>query len=607
MNIGKLGLVGFALVVVLQCFTAIASTPSQIPQNATPGNAVLTLENAEYSASDRDLRQVVSLPHSSLSPVSVYRFEFDRFIDTPIWGVFIDSRKYNVQIFVNQQKIKGDDKPHFSDANWNTPAMASFPVMLLKPTGNTLRIEVSGPGVDTTLGRVFIGSNADIQHRFKSQHFNVVVVQHLIIILTLIAGILSLILWFIRRKDFAYFWFAGGTLAWALHNIVKMTPVPFYLEFTTFQVVGNSALIWFTFLGMLFIRNIAQKHNQKTMVVLWGIHLLLQVFFVVSMVWFPVFYKNIAGPMLMIYNLLLGLYSATIVLSGWSISNTFKLLASGIIIVVLMGVNDTLNYFGIIDSLYSLQYSAPILIGVFLVSLLTRYIETVSTKEQIYAGYGVRDNDSLVLGDKVDWTELQQKDREQAAELERQKFRRDLHDGVTGSLISVISALEAEQQDNRSIILPLQQSMAELRHIIDARGFEHNELNSLLGSFRQYVQGQLDILQIGLKWQVLQLEDDITISEEQAHNLFRILQEVFTNIIKHSAASMVLFEAKSHLSEENARRVTLTITDNGKGLGAARAEGKGLRNMKQRAGQIGASIDVHDCDGTKVVITLPIR
>lgn len=89
--------------------------------------------------------------------------------------------------------------------------------------------------------------------------------------------------------------------------------------------------------------------------------------------------------------------------------------------------------------------------------------------------------------------------------------------------------------------------------------------------------------------------------------LFRIVQEVLNNIIKHAAATTIHTEI-AYLPG----KLELTITDNGKGFALPdqqqeNDQGLGLRNMHNRAKLIGASLSLSSTpgNGTTVKIELP--
>lgn len=91
--------------------------------------------------------------------------------------------------------------------------------------------------------------------------------------------------------------------------------------------------------------------------------------------------------------------------------------------------------------------------------------------------------------------------------------------------------------------------------------------------------------------------------------LFRIVQEVFNNIIKHAEATELLIEINFLPGV-----VTITITDNGKGFDFTLQDinentnfGLGFRNMQSRAQLVGALFNLTSIPriGTTVTLSLP--
>ncbi|HMH23848.1 MAG TPA: two-component regulator propeller domain-containing protein [Puia sp.] len=93
---------------------------------------------------------------------------------------------------------------------------------------------------------------------------------------------------------------------------------------------------------------------------------------------------------------------------------------------------------------------------------------------------------------------------------------------------------------------------------------------------------------------------------DYARNIIMICKEVFTNILKHSQCTRVGTEA----GLIGLNTVKLTITDNGRGMNKrVSSSGNGLINIRQRAGYLGADLELQSENGkgTSVVLlfTLP--
>jgi signal transduction histidine kinase len=76
-------------------------------------------------------------------------------------------------------------------------------------------------------------------------------------------------------------------------------------------------------------------------------------------------------------------------------------------------------------------------------------------------------------------------------------------------------------------------------------------------------------------------------------HLFRFLQEVFANIIKHAGASRVEVRTWSGTSIPHKPCVLLSVTDNGRGLGTGyRDGGRGMENLLARAQALDAQLRI---------------
>jgi signal transduction histidine kinase len=94
-------------------------------------------------------------------------------------------------------------------------------------------------------------------------------------------------------------------------------------------------------------------------------------------------------------------------------------------------------------------------------------------------------------------------------------------------------------------------------------------------------------------------------------NLYRISQEVLTNIGKHAEANHVSVAVK-----ENENSVSFVIEDDGKGFDVnsvksthSPEKGLGLDAMQQRAHMLGAFLEIQSRrgEGTRIALTIPIQ
>jgi signal transduction histidine kinase len=86
-------------------------------------------------------------------------------------------------------------------------------------------------------------------------------------------------------------------------------------------------------------------------------------------------------------------------------------------------------------------------------------------------------------------------------------------------------------------------------------------------------------------------------------HILRILQEAFTNILKHAHASCIRVD-----TGVEGDRVSIRVTDNGQGFGdARRTQGRGLSNMLDRARRVGGELTIQPSpSGTTLALLLPV-
>ena len=132
------------------------------------------------------------------------------------------------------------------------------------------------------------------------------------------------------------------------------------------------------------------------------------------------------------------------------------------------------------------------------------------------------------------------------------------------------------------------------------------DLLLLLATLRYRLEPRLEATGIVLRWEIQLVPKLDWLDPRNALHILRILQEAFTNIIKHAHAT----ESRVATAIEGAR-VTVTITDNGRGFDTSRAaqgRGHGLANQARRAKSIGAKVQLaSDATGTRLTLHLPIK
>jgi signal transduction histidine kinase len=149
----------------------------------------------------------------------------------------------------------------------------------------------------------------------------------------------------------------------------------------------------------------------------------------------------------------------------------------------------------------------------------------------------------------------------------------------------------------------LRECLDDLRLTIDSLEPTDNDLLPALGNFRYRVDPRLKRQGITLDWQVGDVPRLACLTPRNLLHLLRILQEAFTNVLKHAGASLIRVETGLMADEQ---QVFIRVSDNGAGFSGDH-RGRGLANMQQRAERIGGVLQVApSSSGTTLELLLPV-
>jgi len=201
---------------------------------------------------------------------------------------------------------------------------------------------------------------------------------------------------------------------------------------------------------------------------------------------------------------------------------------------------------------------------------------------------------------------LREVEQRQMLSQERQRLMQDMHDGLGSSLVSALRVVEHGQFDGDDITQVLKGCIDDLKLAIDSMEPVQADLLLLLATLRFRLEPRLENTGIELLWEVSDVPELDWLDPRCALHILRILQEAFTNIIKHTRATQIRVSTGS-----DAPGVQVTITDNGQGFDlqeARKRAGKGLSNQLRRAEAIGAKVDwKSSAEGTSLILSLPLQ
>ncbi|OAQ41809.1 hypothetical protein A5893_01445 [Pedobacter psychrophilus] len=191
---------------------------------------------------------------------------------------------------------------------------------------------------------------------------------------------------------------------------------------------------------------------------------------------------------------------------------------------------------------------------------------------------------------------------------EKLRISQELHDNIGAQLsfinssIGTLSANDKENIQLKETQVITQNTIRELRSTVWLINQQEFSLDEFVVKLRDYVKPfhtgkpHINITD--------ETSGNIILQPNLATNLFRIIQEVVNNAIKHADASLLTIDFKS-----NHQDLELLITDNGKGFDInEKANGYGLKNINARIQNIKGTIQNSSKigEGTKTKLNVTI-
>jgi len=203
-----------------------------------------------------------------------------------------------------------------------------------------------------------------------------------------------------------------------------------------------------------------------------------------------------------------------------------------------------------------------------------------------------------------------------AQDEERRRIARELHDSTGQNLtmmglhLQTIEISKSTPDDVRKLIGECQRICKETQNEIRTLSYllhpPELDLLGLVGALRSYVEGVEK--RSGTHIRLDAAKDIGRLPSELEIDLFRVIQEALTNIIRHSGSKVAIIRLK-----RTETWVTLEVEDRGRGLPrevedrSGPALGVGIPGMRERLRHHGGRLEIRSAEqGTLVRVTVPV-
>lgn len=190
---------------------------------------------------------------------------------------------------------------------------------------------------------------------------------------------------------------------------------------------------------------------------------------------------------------------------------------------------------------------------------------------------------------------------------ERVRIAEEIHDKLGGTLVAARMWIEIAINEE----IPSKESITQTQKMLDmaiedARSIAHNLIPGSLNKFglKSAINELVENLNVpGGPLIESELDDLDPLSSQQDFHLYRIVQEILNNAIKHAKASQIKVQLKNTWETG----LKIIITDDGRGFNASQnTSGIGLKTLRRRANVLNAKVQLQTSPGkgTQYLISL---
>jgi len=391
-----------------------------------------------------------------------------------------------------------------------------------------------------------------------------------------------------RPRDTAFGWFAASLGMWAAHTWFGLRSLPLFDSVIASRPTVLATLIWFVTFGLLFThrfvghRDTRAEHLALAFAATGTLSAYLLAAFGGHAHYHAVsLYLLVPGVLVVGTVIAWRLLRAAMTAPRGSDVRWLVVLAAALLVIGVRDWTVDAGWLGDWQSTSYLPYAAPLVFVVFGGLLVRRHAEALGAAERLNADLE-RKVSEKTTEIATAWRRLTDVEREHARMEERERWVRDMHDGVGGQLVQAL-ALAERTRSNEEVQELLRACLDELRLVFDAGSPVPQSLGASLGHMRERLQRRLRAMGIQLDWDFLAMPELPDPGAERTLHVLRAVQELVANALKHSGARRIGVRCR-RIHAGNMDDIVIEISDDGVGFDPAdRGGGRGLANLERRA------------------------
>ncbi len=204
--------------------------------------------------------------------------------------------------------------------------------------------------------------------------------------------------------------------------------------------------------------------------------------------------------------------------------------------------------------------------------------------------------------------QLRRMEHEHALERERSRISKDLHDDVGSMLTKILflstAACKSSADGTRSmekISTTAEEAVKKMDEIVWAVNPRNDNLKNLWAYITEYAAELFDSTPVAPRFEFPAEIPDMVLASDLRHNVFLVVKESLSNVLKHSRAETVRLRL-----DVMKGLIRIVVSDNGVGIDhrAKNGLGNGLKNMAERIEKIGGGLQIRQAEpsGTEIAV-----
>lgn len=612
-NIGK-NLASSRMISFMFCWWLLASLATSVQSSEN----LQHIEAVEYLLSDVshvpnvDAEwQNLTLPFNTrldpfdVTPESIettwvwFRFKLEKPLDNEIYALLLWRLNLSAQVYFNGEHIGGNfQREGRTTVSWNRPLLVRIQSPAWQQGEGEVLIRLTRSRWGGNLAPVLFGPANELDKLYKARLNRQVEVNKILLAFGVFLALVTFIVWLSRRDDPVYLWFSGLALSWSVvttHMMIYYISIPYSVWLPLVHVAIDICILCLHgFIGC--IAGVRVVWRERAFIVWTAIAALVHL--TVSPNWFFITAYSIH----LVGAIVIGVILLRALVNSFRINDrTTMCICTAVGLQVMLFIYNAFLMFFDNDELWEgtiffAHFGIPVLLVVFGTVLLNRFVNALNEAEALNSELEQKVEAGRAIIAKQ-YAEHRLLELNQAAERERLKIYRDLHDDVGSRLLTIIHS-----DPNNKLVDTARAALESLRQAVSRANTPDQRLVNFLIEVREETELRL----IGSGHQVIWQQEnnlpDILLPSEFVFNLNRVVKELVSNIIRHAQAVQV----EVHVSFIEGSLV-LIVSDDGQGFKVTISGGNGIGNIKSRIQELGGEVNWENTgEGTQVRVRVPL-